>query len=111
MVLERCILKVRRILMLAILNKALEGIKIQKSLFFIKFITTSTKQNFMKYLIGPLLILLTLFSCKKNEIDFKTQQLLLLGKWELKSSAHDDSFVGEIKERSFDFGPDSVGIR
>ena len=65
----------------------------------------------MKYLIGPLLILLTLFSCKKNEIDFKTQQLLLLGKWELKSPAHDDSFVGEIKERSFDFGPDSVGIR
>jgi hypothetical protein len=67
----------------------------------------------MKNIIGSILILITLFSCSKSEIeevDFNPEEPIL-GKWELISPAHDDTFIGEIKERSFNFGSNSVGIR
>jgi len=67
----------------------------------------------MKKLFGLLLILMTIFSCSKSEIeevDFNPEEPIL-GKWELISPANDDTFIGEINERSFNFGKDSVGIR
>ncbi|WP_160069615.1 hypothetical protein [Sphingobacterium bovisgrunnientis] len=64
----------------------------------------------MKNLIGTILILITIFSCSKSDIDFNPEDPIL-GKWELISPANDDTFIGEIKERSFNFGKDSVGIR
>lgn len=64
----------------------------------------------MKKLIGLPLILITLFSCSKSEIDFNPEETIL-GKWELITPDYKDPLIGEIKERSFNFVKDSVGIR
>jgi len=64
----------------------------------------------MKKLFGLLLILMTIFSCSKSEIDFNPEEPIL-GKWELITPDYKDPLIGEIKERSFNFGKDSVGIR
>lgn len=67
----------------------------------------------MKNRIGSILILITLFSCSKSEIeevDFNPEETIL-GKWELITPDYKDPLIGEIKEQSFNFGKDSVGIR
>ncbi|MCA5004781.1 hypothetical protein [Sphingobacterium bovistauri] len=63
----------------------------------------------MKKLFGLLLILMTIFSCSKSEIDFNPEEPIF-GKWELKTSI-DNSFLGDIKEYSFVFDTANLGIR
>lgn len=64
----------------------------------------------MKYLTGSILILILLFSCSKDEIEFDPEAPII-GKWELTTELNNEFVYRGVKEHFFNFDSDTLGIR